>query len=355
MLVAYLRIGNEMRTLRKTLNEGDGEGKQKMLAVKDHRVIIGSAKTAALNSRSPVTNLTKKHAIQTTNEATPTTTTTSTTTTTTSTTTTTRTTHKPTTTSRQQFMQSVSLTMRQRGMTQAEKIIVLDLLQKIVKVADQLGITYFLSGGAMVGSWRNHGIIPWDDDIDLSFNVSDKDKLRKGIFALGSPYKVNDERNRIKMWSEHSPIQSPYSWKWPYIDVVFFQNNATHIWDKAEEFSETKYKMTDVFPLHKRPFENMWFNAPHNIVNMYMLYFEKPEWCTTWWYAHKYEKSGKMIGFNCSELAPYFPFVHRDIVNGTMRETLRLNDIVVNSVMVPGEPIEHITAPYGFTLLKSTK
>jgi hypothetical protein len=245
----------------------------------------------------------------------------------------------------------VAVTMQRRGMTPSEKIIAMDLLKTILKVAKKLGLVHLLFGGTMVGSWRNHGIIPWDDDIDICFNASDKDELRNGILALGSPYKVNGGFVRIKVWSEYSTIQSPYSWKWPYIDVIFFENNATHLWEKASEFREIKYKMADVFPLHERPFENMWINAPHNIVNMYMLYFGKPEWCTTWWYNHKHESGGKMIGLNCSELAPYFPFVHRDIVNGTMRETLRLNAIVVHSVMVPGEPIEHITAPYGFRLL----
>ncbi|XP_064644768.1 uncharacterized protein LOC135498429 isoform X2 [Lineus longissimus] len=374
VLVAYFRIGDEVRTIRNDFTnfaklEQRGAKALKLLKGNDpdkattesdrlQSFIATNMPLAAMVTKKPtigkIETTSTTIATSTSVRTEKTSTATAKTTTTTTAKTTTTTTNIPTTTSKQQYMNTVAQTMQRRGMSQAERIIALDLLKVIIKVAKRLGLVHFIFGGTMVGSWRNHGIIPWDDDIDLSFNASDKNRLREGIAALGSPYKCNDGSARIKMWSDSSTIQSPYSWKWPYIDVIFFENNETHLWEKAGEFRSTKYKMADVFPLHERPFEQLWVNAPHNIVAMYLLYFGQPDWCTTWWYVHKFEKGGKMIGFNCKELAPYFPFVHRDIVNGTMRETLKLLDVVVSSVMVPGEPVEHITAPYGFRALDVT-
>ena len=34
-------------------------------------------------------------------------------------------------------------------------------------------VTYFIFAGTLLGSWRHHGRIPWDDDIDVMINGSD--------------------------------------------------------------------------------------------------------------------------------------------------------------------------------------
>ena len=55
----------------------------------------------------------------------------------------------------------------------------LDLLNALMSVCDKYGIKYFASGGTMLGAVRHHGMIPWDDDIDIFMKRSEYEKFVK--------------------------------------------------------------------------------------------------------------------------------------------------------------------------------
>lgn len=49
----------------------------------------------------------------------------------------------------------------------------LQLLDYVVKVCEETGLRYFLTGGTLLGAIRHKGYIPWDDDIDLVMPMQD--------------------------------------------------------------------------------------------------------------------------------------------------------------------------------------
>ena len=53
----------------------------------------------------------------------------------------------------------------------------LKLFEKFVSFCEDYSINYFCTGGTMLGAVRHHGLIPWDDDIDLFMMREDYEKL----------------------------------------------------------------------------------------------------------------------------------------------------------------------------------
>lgn len=53
----------------------------------------------------------------------------------------------------------------------------LDLLNEFQKVCKRYNLKYYAIAGTLLGTIRHHGMIPWDDDIDIAMFREDYDKL----------------------------------------------------------------------------------------------------------------------------------------------------------------------------------
>lgn len=72
------------------------------------------------------------------------------------------------------------------------QLLELRILQDIDRVCDELGITYFLDSGSVLGALRHRGFIPWDDDIDLGMPRADYERfVHEAPKLLGDEYVVS--------------------------------------------------------------------------------------------------------------------------------------------------------------------
>ena len=52
-----------------------------------------------------------------------------------------------------------------------------EILDYAASVCAQHGLTYVLLYGTALGAYRHHGIIPWDDDLDIGMPRDDYEKF----------------------------------------------------------------------------------------------------------------------------------------------------------------------------------
>lgn len=191
-------------------------------------------------------------------------------------------------------------------------------LGAVLKALNGLNITYFMISGTLLGSYRHHGRIPWDDDVDLMVNSSDKKLIWKTLTALKPDYGLY----------QHSRFDSQYHWKvyprlhgrmvpfrsfrWPYIDLLFFRENATHIWNESPWFDDERWLKSAVFPLQWRPFDAFQIPAPCDVESVLRQNFDINV-CVSRTMSHRYNLHlpWHSMAVQCSNLAVRYPMVVR--------------------------------------------
>ena len=112
------------------------------------------------------------------------------------------------------------------------------LLYEFHDICEENQLIYNAFGGTLLGAVRHQGIIPWDDDVDVSMPKPDYDKL-KMILKANTRYVAFDFPQKNYIY--------PYM-KLCYKDTILIENNI-------RRFSMLKLYI-DVFPICGYPTEN---------------------------------------------------------------------------------------------------
>lgn len=221
-----------------------------------------------------------------------------------------------------------------------EKAIVFQILQALEIVSAKLQVPYFLCGGTLLGSFRHHDLIPWDDDVDVYMNLTERDAIFSGLSSLSPTFEVFEAGHRLKLYSQWSQASSRYPWKYPYVDINFFFENATHIIDSDPVFEDMVYRKETIFPLHRRPLGGLFPFAPFDTYSYLTHTYTNITICSTSHYDHRnekvYEEHGAVRIALCWRLRALFPFVYRtrDPDSSGIRETLMISDTELHTVVV---------------------
>ncbi|CAF1043846.1 unnamed protein product [Didymodactylos carnosus] len=245
---------------------------------------------------------------------------------------------------------SISLS---RSVTPCEHSIMMKLLLLFDKLCRKNQIQYMMIDGTLLGSYRHHDLIPWDDDIDLLMSVKDKRRLNRAIqkhFVMSG--KTTNDIYHIEYFRRWDPDKSfeyykfyfssslklsSNNWKWPFIDLIFYHENRTHLWH--ENNFQFTIKKSYIFPLILRPLGRLWLPAPQSPLGYFdsVKYLNVDRECFSQNWSHKYEQLKENLMMNCDRLKHIYPFVTRNCTKVSCQESLQVNKKVIHNAIIKND------------------
>ena len=199
-------------------------------------------------------------------------------------------------------------------------------LQAVTSALDAANVTYFMMSGTLLGSYRHHDRIPWDDDVDLIVPMSEQARVKAAVRPLEPEFRLISDAATGYQWKffvsaptagSHRAWFSFRSWsiRWPFIDVFFYERNATHLWNTCPWFPDEVWPLRAIFPLRRRPFGHLSLPAPCDTATTLAVNFDTTR-CRPRDYDHVRNSHNLLwlrtaVEVDCSSLETMWPFVRR--------------------------------------------
>ncbi|XP_074650333.1 uncharacterized protein LOC141905388 [Tubulanus polymorphus] len=199
---------------------------------------------------------------------------------------------------------------------------------------------YMLFAGTLLGAYRHHGIVPWDEDFDVVFHEADMRRLVQ-IFRDPKTRPSNLvlwHYEKDFQWKIHRPGNKLYRnarpWNWPFIDMFQFSTQSNTMRGATRGRFHTSYRLEDIYPLVEVPFFGLWLPAPKRWRNVLNKTFENGKGiekrCKSIKYLHRTERDTRdSMTISCSMLKPFVPFVVRTCTDDVIDERLTIGERVI--------------------------
>lgn len=215
----------------------------------------------------------------------------------------------------------------------------IEILIEIDRICDKYGLRYYLVGGSTIGAVRHHGIIPWDDDVDIALPRCDFEKFKNIVQKeLGNRYRFVDNEidssyyyRFAKIYDEQTTIvekKYPFYIGGVWVDVFALDglpNNPKEREMHLRRYEKVYYKLYELYDKAKYK------------LNLNPLYIYR--YLRKIYYHNKYNFRD-LIG-KCEDIAKTYPFDDSEyIINfggGYGRKEITKREFFDNYVKCPFE------------------
>ena len=87
--------------------------------------------------------------------------------------------------------------MLEQRISQDDKEVLIDMIREVSELFEKSNVTYIMYSGTLLGSYRHHALIPWDDDVDFQISINDKPKVVQALANLNKEYIFVQKYNLI--------------------------------------------------------------------------------------------------------------------------------------------------------------
>lgn len=146
------------------------------------------------------------------------------------------------------------------------KKVILSIFDYVVSICKKYNIDYFMTYGSLLGSVREHTIIPWDDDVDIGMTYENMLKLKAA---------VQNEKN------EKYRFIFPFENDSPFLLAKCYDTSTT-LKERFLEKTESVCLDIDVyFPVSKEKIENKIFTDKKKLLWCHRMYSFKTGWISS--------------------------------------------------------------------------